>query len=178
MPDGYRDYWHDLRKSPLLFSRRNFGGGSLMIWGAFQGNRKLELAFVNGRMGSNEYQDLLETKLIPFLENRRQENFIFQQDGAPPHRSKSTKNWLNDRNIPILDWPACSPDLNPIENVWGIMVRRIYGNNMRYENVGQLKEAILRAWDSITEDELQNLYLSMNNRIFQIINRSGAATDY
>ncbi len=44
-------------------------------------------------------------------------DFIFQQDLAPVHTAKSTKSWLNDHGVGVLDWPANSPDLN-IENLW------------------------------------------------------------
>ncbi len=40
-------------------------------------------------------------------------DFIFQQDLAPAHTAKSTKSWLNDHGVGVLDWPANSPDLNP-----------------------------------------------------------------
>ncbi len=48
-------------------------------------------------------------------------DFIFQQDLAPAHTAKSTKSWLNDHGVGVLDWPANSPALNPIENQWGIV---------------------------------------------------------
>ncbi len=44
-------------------------------------------------------------------------DFIFQQDVAPAHTAKSTKSWLNGHGVSVLDWPANSPDLNPIENL-------------------------------------------------------------
>ncbi len=44
-------------------------------------------------------------------------DFIFQQDLSPAHTAKSTKSWLNDHGVGVLDWPANSPDLNPIENL-------------------------------------------------------------
>ncbi len=52
-------------------------------------------------------------------------DFIFQQDLAPAHTAKSTKSWLNDHGVGVLDWPANSPDLNPIENIWGIVKRKM-----------------------------------------------------
>ncbi len=52
-------------------------------------------------------------------------DFIFQQDLAPAQTAKSTKSWLNDHGVGVLDWPANSPDLNPIENLWGIVKRKM-----------------------------------------------------
>ncbi len=44
-------------------------------------------------------------------------DFIFQQDLAPAHTAKGTKSWFNDHSVTVLDWPANSPNLNPIENL-------------------------------------------------------------
>ncbi len=74
---------------------------------------------------------------IVFLENQhhfmlpsadqlfKDADFIFQQDLAPAHSTKSTKSWLNDHGVGVLDWPANSPDLNPIENLCGIVKRKM-----------------------------------------------------
>ena len=58
-PDGQRSYWHDLRKEPLLFSKRNFGGGSVMTWAAFSGYGKVGLAFTSSKMNSADYQQVV-----------------------------------------------------------------------------------------------------------------------
>ena len=122
--DGQRSYWHDIRKEPMYFSKRNYGGGSLMIWGAFCGNRKVGLAFVSCRMDSTEYQEVLSSHLLPFLEEQREQGFLFQQDNARIHVSRSTMAFLNEHNLAVLDWPPCSPDLNPIENIWRVSTER------------------------------------------------------
>jgi hypothetical protein len=66
-PDGFNGYWRDLRKEPQYFSKRNFGGGSLMVWGAFCSHGKLSLAFPSTKMNSEEYQGVLTDKLLPFI---------------------------------------------------------------------------------------------------------------
>ncbi|KAL7723243.1 hypothetical protein ACLKA6_012750 [Drosophila palustris] len=64
-PDGSRCYWRDLRKDPIYFSKRNFGGGSVMVWGAFTSKATLELQFTSSRMNSKEYIGVLECSLLP-----------------------------------------------------------------------------------------------------------------
>jgi len=67
----------------------------------------------------DDYQQILKDGLLSTIEKYYPKaNAIFQQDFAPCHKSKSTKQWLTKRNIEILPWPANSPNLNPIENVW------------------------------------------------------------
>ena len=67
-PDGFSGYWRNLRKEPRYFSKRNFGGGSLMVWAAFCSDAMLDLAFPSIRMNSGEYIGILNEKLMPMLE--------------------------------------------------------------------------------------------------------------
>ena len=77
-----------------------------------------------------------------------------------------------------MDWPACSPDCNPIENLWEIMVRRIYMNNRQYNSVRDLKEAVVAAWEEIDEDTTTNLVQSMPDRMFEVIVNAGGSTKF
>ncbi|EYC14419.1 hypothetical protein Y032_0040g191 [Ancylostoma ceylanicum] len=177
-PDGWRSYWRDLREEPLFFSRRNFGGGSCMVWGAISSVGVLSMAFVSCRMNSNDYQQVLSDHLLPFLRLHPGHNFVFMQDNAAIHSSRSTRTWLSSQGIEILDWPACSPDLNSIENVWGVIVRRIYANNRQYSSVEELKKAILEAWNNLEPNLIRNLYASMPKRIFEVAVNKGGPTCY
>ncbi len=67
-------------------------------------------------------------------------DFIFQQDLAPAHTAKGTKSWFNDHGVTVLDWPANSPDLNPIENLWGIVKRKM--KDTRPYNADDLKATV------------------------------------
>ena len=64
-----------------------------------------------------------------------------------------------------------------MENLWRILVRRIYAEGKQYATVDELKTAISDDWGNIEKTVLQNLVNSMGNRIFQVINRNGKVTD-
>ncbi|CAD6196633.1 unnamed protein product [Caenorhabditis auriculariae] len=177
-PDGYAHYWRDLRKDSMYFSKRNFGGGSLMVWAAFCGNGTVALSFIGTGTNSQDYQQLLAQHLLPYLRRRRRANMIYQQDNASVHASNSTLAWLAAKNVVLLDWPACSPDLNPVENLWSVLVRRVYANAKQYTTVNDLKRAIRAEWDGLDKSLLQSLVGSMPNRIFEVAQKQGGITHY
>lgn len=177
-PDGLSHYWHDLRHNDPPRLSRNFGGGNVMVWAAFSFEAKTPICFITNRMNSECYTELLDAVLIPFLEDFMDENAVFQQDNASIHASRHTKNWLNERNVSVLDWPACSPDLNPIENLWGYLARKVYENGRQFSNLSSLKVEIKNCWRSIPQSMLQNLILSMESRIFSVISQNGGETKY
>lgn len=148
-----------------------------MVWAGFCSSGKLNLAFTSSRMNSKDYIQVLNSCLVPFIHKYPRKKFIFQQDNAAIHTSTETKKWLESQNINLLNWPARSPDYNPVENLWGIIVRQ-NANNKQYSTVNELKIAISEAWENISATTLKNLVNSMKNRIFQMINKNGAVTDY
>ncbi len=97
-----------------------------MIWGAMSSAGFGPLCFLKTNVTASIYQDILEHFMLPSVDQLfKDADFIFQQDLAPSHTAKTTKSWLNDHSIGVLDWPANSPDLNLIENLWGIVKRKM-----------------------------------------------------
>ncbi|GBO19032.1 Transposable element Tc3 transposase [Araneus ventricosus] len=162
-PDGNIKYWHDLRKEPRSFFSRQSGGGSVMVWAAFGFNGQVGLAFLYGRQNSPKYIETLENHLMPFAENIGGQNCEYQHDNANTHTPSARKNYLNSKNVTVLEWPPMSPDLNPIEKVWGFMSRKVYENGGQFYSVNALKTSIESAWCNLEPKILQTLIMSMEN---------------
>ena len=177
-PDGHSYYFHDIRKEELNSFNRQMGGGGVMCWGAFGYNKKSDLVLIDGRIDSKKYTNMLEERFLPFAVQMANENWIFQQDNCSVHVSKFAHKWFLDHAVTLLDWPSCSPDLNPMENMWGNLSRIVYQHGKQYNTVDQLKSAILESWEKITTDECRKLINSMQNRIFELILKKGGHTSY
>lgn len=176
--DGYHYYWHDLRKDPQLFKKRVQGGRSIMTWGAFCANGQTELKIICGRLNSKRYQELVESTLIPFGPVFAGDNWQFQQDNAPVHVSKSTKAWFDSKNVRVIKWPALSPDLNPIENIWGVMARMVYSNGRQYDSIETLTIAVRDAWEEVTSEYRHSLVDGMGRRCVEVLKRNGRTIDH
>ncbi|CDF36022.1 unnamed protein product [Chondrus crispus] len=177
-PDGVASYWHDLRREEKVFSTRHQGGASLMLWGAISVRGTSHLVRVQGTMDSTQYCSVLEEDLLPFAADNLGEQWTFQKDGASCHRSKYTKAWLDSKNVNLLDWPAKSPDLNIIENVWGLLARRVYAHGRQFDNLEDLADCIIDCWCSITEQYLGKLYDSLPRRLVEVLEKKGGPTSY
>jgi transposase len=124
-------------------------------------------------MKSKDYNDMLEDIFIPFSEDMMPDEMIFMQDNASIHVSRESKNWFEARNIELLKWPARSPDLNPIENLWGILARDVYGGGKQYGTVQELEVAVRNSWRNIRLPLLEKLVDSMPGRLFELVQRNG-----
>ncbi len=135
------------------------------------------LCFLRSKVNTAVYQEVLEHFMLPAADQLYGDaDFIFQQDLAPAHSAKATSTWFKDHGIPVLNWPANSPDLNPIENLWGVVKRK-----MRYarpNNAEELKATIRATWALITPEQCHRLIDSMPRRIAAVIQAKGAPTKY
>ncbi len=150
---------------------------SVMIWGAMSSAGVGPLCFLKTNVTAPVYQEILEHFMLPSADQLfKDADFIFQQDLAPAHTAKSTKSWLNDHGVGVLDWPANPPDLNPIDNLWGIVKRKM--RNKRPKNADELKATVKETWASIPPQQCHKLITSMPRRIEAVIKAKGAPTKY
>ncbi|UYV66518.1 hypothetical protein LAZ67_4001945 [Cordylochernes scorpioides] len=90
-------------------------------------------------------------------------------DNARPHRARLVNKYLQSENIRRMDWPARSPDLNPIEHVWDAFGRRIGARHPSPRTLVELRTALLKEWGLLPLDLLQSLVNSMRARCETVI---------
>lgn len=181
--DGQEYVWK--KKGEGLISREvkgtvKFGGGSLMVWGCIGWNGVGVLNEVEGRMDAEQYVAILEEGLLQSMEESGipEDDIIFQQDNDPKHTSKRAQKWFEEQDIKLLDWPAQSPDLNPIEHTWNHLKRSLSGYESAPTGVHQLWERVVVEWGKISVEECQKWIESMPRRVEAVIKAKGAHTKY
>jgi hypothetical protein len=100
--------------TPTCKSRRKVN-----IWGAMSGTELLPLVRIEGNLNAKKSMGLLEENMVPTYEMSNYSTFM--QDNAPSHTAKLTQRFLLQNHVDCMDWPAYSPDLNPMENLWHTM---------------------------------------------------------
>lgn len=101
------------------------GVGSIMVWGSFSWHGVGPIVKINEKMDGHQYLDILKNKMEPYAFEQMSVSFTFMHDNDPKHTSKIVKEWFAEERIPILDWLAQSPDLNPIQNLWNDMKSKV-----------------------------------------------------
>jgi hypothetical protein len=97
------------------------------------------------------------------------EKIIFQQDNVVVHTTKIVREWFGNQPFCVLEWPAQSPDLNPIEHVWASIKRRLNSYSSPPSGIPQLWERVQEVFFSISLEECKRLYASMPDRIAAVL---------
>ena len=87
---------------------------------------------------------MISEYLLSFARREYGIKFLFQQDNAAIHTSSMSTDFFGEQGVNVMDWPARSPDLNPIEIVWAIMSRGVYRNGKQYDSVSALTSAVIK----------------------------------
>ncbi|GFV96995.1 transposable element Tcb1 transposase [Trichonephila clavipes] len=150
-----------------------------MVWGGISIGGRTDLHTIrNGTLTGRRYADeILRPHVIPYA-GAIGDSFVFQDDNARPHRARLVENMLEAETIQRMEWPECSPDLNPIEHVWDMLGRCIAARPRPPATVRDLEIALLEEWNSIPQNLIDNLIASMANRCAAVLAVRGDHTTY
>ncbi|GFT79212.1 transposable element Tcb2 transposase [Trichonephila clavipes] len=144
---------HRRNRSEVRGSRNNpafvhesvrFGGGGVLVYGDFSIDGRKDLYIIrDGPLTAHRYRDeILRSIVVPYAEAIG-DDFILMDDNCRPHRANLVEDFLFEKRIVRMEWPACSPDMNPIEHVWGVLRRRVAGHQPHPQTLQELERALL-----------------------------------
>lgn len=148
------------------------------IWGCILKNYKLMIHVYNGTINSDKYIEILELNLLPLIKKiqKSKPNILYQQDNAPSHTSFKMCEFFSNNNIEVMFWPANSPDLNPIENVWALLKKKV--GKIYVSNKKELIDTILMQAKNIKIKTINKIINSMDHRIERLFQNSFDVIDY
>ncbi|GFX71719.1 DDE_3 domain-containing protein [Trichonephila clavipes] len=129
-------------------------------------------------MTSHIYRDVILEQHVRLIRCAMGAEFLFMNDIACPYRANIVDECLQWEDITRIDWPAYSPDLNPIEHVWDMLGRRISVRQPLPTCLLEFRRALLNEWFNIPQDQIDNLILIMPRRCKACIVSCGRHTPY
>ena len=103
---------------------------------------------------------------------------VYQDDNARPHRARGVNDFLQQSGVNRMEWPACSPDLNPIENLWDGLDRKVRSNNPPPRDAQHLFQMLQAEWQALPQRIFTNLVNSMRTRCVECQNSHGGYMHY
>ena len=161
----FQKYWHKISRRELLnkalWRRISYDlRGHLIVRKALA--TICQWSTKSSRLCEDTKWFISRTRSVSSMKRRK----IFQQDNAAIHNASITNKYLLEQKIRHLDNPDCSPDLSPIENLWGLIVAKGYEEGIQSSTISELKNTILNAWEKIPPVQFQKLFVSMPSRTF------------
>lgn len=159
-----------------IIQHNRYGGGSVHVWGGFSYRHRTPLHVFRANVTADVYvNQVLRPIVVPTFQNNL-DLAIFQQDNATPHTARITRDFLAQQQFQVMEWPANSPDMNPIEHAWDELNRRVRQRPINH--LVELEQALVAEWNAIPQRFFQSLCNSMRHRCQACIDADGAHTRY
>lgn len=151
----------------------------VMVWGGISKRGKLPLKFIERGVKINaEYylKEVLENHMLPYANALFGDDYYcFQQDSAPSHKARSVQRFLEENTpdfLTVEDWPAASPDLNPLDyTIWSYMLSKL--NNTANMNLETFKKHLIKIWNNIPDDVVRASCESWEHRLRRVVKAKG-----
>ena len=156
------------------------GGGRLLMWAAIWTDGRTSLHVMNNTMNSDRYKQVLSAHVPRMILQlgEPQRHWFFMDDNAPCHRSKDVQQHKELLRLRCIEWPARSPDLNPIESVWSLLKKNVRRRLHPKCDLQDLAAALRAEWEAIPMETVNNLIASMTRRVGEVLRAEGANTRY
>lgn len=174
---GAENQWRRIRRgqwNETCFTTKEKFPLTVMVWGAIGHDYRSPLMECSNSVNAAEYVNILDKSdmLSEMNERHGRGKWTLMQDGAPCHLAHSTLEWLDQRHVcTVPGWPPNSPDLNPIEQVWGIMKVLLRKNPPR--NKQELCERLREVWASIGQRQINSMIDSFIDRCRMVLAVNG-----
>ena len=150
-----------------------------MIWGCICYDGVGTLTAVEGNINSAKYIDILDKNLwsvvVWYFEGKE---YLFMDDNAPVHRPNTAENYKDQNEVTSMEWPAKSPDLSTIENIWLYKKRELQKSAVDITTKNDLLREIQSVWRNIELDYMRNLYQTIPDRLNDVIEMKGHLTKH
>ena len=143
-PDNWCSWMEENHQ--FYLNKRQYGGGSLMVWGMIFSTGHIFVKTASGRINSDTYIKLMKDTAIPIMRDILPNGFVLQQDNGSIHVSKKSLDFFEGTGIEVLPWPSWSSDLNITENMWSVLSSRVY-DGPQPKNKQELEERVFEAVD-------------------------------
>ncbi|GFW58809.1 transposable element Tcb1 transposase [Trichonephila clavipes] len=165
-----------MQNSCVMHSHTGPASG-IMVWGGIGYHSRTPLVRIAGTLNSQcNFSKVLEPVVLPYLQGLA--TAIFQQDNAFPHVARIVQRFLVNHQIELLPWPARSPDLSPIENMWSMVAQRLTQITPPAATPDQLWQRVEAAWSDVPQEHIQSLFESMPRRVAAVISNNGGCSGY
>ncbi|GFW45653.1 transposable element Tcb1 transposase [Trichonephila clavipes] len=135
----------------------------IMVWVGIGYHSRTPLVRIAGTLNSQRYiSKVLEPVVLPYLQGLA--TAIFQQDNARPHVARIVQRFFVNHQIELLPWPARSPDLSPIENMWYMVAQRLTQIIPPAATPDQLWQCVEAVWSAVPQEHIQSLFEAMPMR--------------
>ncbi|GFX45291.1 transposable element Tcb2 transposase [Trichonephila clavipes] len=148
-----------------IIERDRYGGRGVLVWGGILLGSRTDLhIFDAGSFNGTRYCNEILLPYVRLFRGAMGLQFIFMDDNAPCHRTVAAEQLLESEDIERMDWPARSPDLNPIEHVWDFLGRRLAARTLPPVTIRELRLALQDEWAAMPQQLIDTLILSMGRR--------------